>query len=286
MFKNKFTLVEMLIVVAIIGVLASIIIASLSNAREHAYRTSCASNLKQISTTLAVFSTTNRNYVADYNWMHSESMKKNYVCPKDNNPYIMDYQSNNGELINDVETSYGFNLSAYGKKASKLNSRGVVSFDSYDLYGGTESSNDGDSGSDGDASSDGDKGGGEDGNGNKGLGNNTDGNDSDNPHHGDGSYDDDENGGGNNKSGEDTSYEWSEEYGTYGRSNAESSSYSFNGIYPNDANRWYYNNLSFRHLGKACQLLSDGSVIIISQPSGLEFLIYNYDPALNYDFSY
>lgn len=58
--KNIFTLIELLIVIAIIAILASLLLPALNQAKEMGRRTLCASNLKQIALAL-------NEYVYDYN---------------------------------------------------------------------------------------------------------------------------------------------------------------------------------------------------------------------------
>lgn len=59
--SSGFTLVELLTVIAIIGVLAAILIATVGKARESARKAECASNIRQISTALLLYASTNRN---------------------------------------------------------------------------------------------------------------------------------------------------------------------------------------------------------------------------------
>jgi prepilin-type N-terminal cleavage/methylation domain-containing protein/prepilin-type processing-associated H-X9-DG protein len=57
--RAAFTLVELLIVIAIIGVLVGLLMPTVSGARESARRTACASNLRQISGCLTVYAADN-----------------------------------------------------------------------------------------------------------------------------------------------------------------------------------------------------------------------------------
>lgn len=78
--RFEFTLVEMLVVIAIIAVLSSLLLPALGKAKEQARKTLCANNLKQMHTGIFL-------YVGDYdNWMPPAD--KNQCC---HIGYINDY---------------------------------------------------------------------------------------------------------------------------------------------------------------------------------------------------
>lgn len=85
---ERFTLVELLVVVATISLLAAILIPALSAAQERAREASCINNLKNIGQGIAIYGGENRNYLPVYN-----------------NPIAAEYPAR-GHYINGTDSCY------------------------------------------------------------------------------------------------------------------------------------------------------------------------------------
>jgi prepilin-type processing-associated H-X9-DG protein len=64
--RRAVTIVEVLVVVAIIGVLIALLLPAVQSARDAARRTHCANNLKQIGITLLSYETANKHFPSGY----------------------------------------------------------------------------------------------------------------------------------------------------------------------------------------------------------------------------
>lgn len=90
---RKFTLIELLIVIAIIAILLSILLPSLGKARERAYMAVCASNERQHMTGVQLYAKSNENY---YPGVHTVNLGWTMVWAS----RIKVYMGDNYEIFN------------------------------------------------------------------------------------------------------------------------------------------------------------------------------------------
>ncbi len=106
-WKKKFSLIELLVVVAIIGVLASLVLPSLSKVREKGQSTVCKNNLKQLGVTMFMYLDDSDRIIAISNFPNDGPWSTNSNFPGDTS--LLECPSDPDADPEQWQPSYGFN---------------------------------------------------------------------------------------------------------------------------------------------------------------------------------
>ena len=132
--RIAFTLIELLITIAIIAILASMMLPALNKARVSAYTATCTSNMKQIGLAMMLYVDDNDGYYAPWkmgagtnnHWRWTAMLVKNYnvsgytfMCPARPDHMVGDVPSNRAlwkkaKEINIADTQYFWTFPSYG----------------------------------------------------------------------------------------------------------------------------------------------------------------------------
>ncbi len=129
--RRAFTLIELIIVLAVIGLLASLVLPGLSSATERTRSTACRSNLRQVGISLRLY--------LDESQEHFPIMQNRgrnvavpagtaipeVLGPKLGNPAILECPSDRQRWYEDTGSSYFWNFFINGQAASALKVMGL-----------------------------------------------------------------------------------------------------------------------------------------------------------------
>jgi len=128
--RPAFTLIEVLVVVAVLGLLVAILLPSLNRARQSARRTMCLNNIKSLETAHWLYMTSNDGFLIGVGLMHGVADDKPQVAwlnrlqryykdrlvarsPADDSPHWPAEQGGQGVPV-DGKRGYPFRQTSYG----------------------------------------------------------------------------------------------------------------------------------------------------------------------------
>ena len=121
--RNGFSLVELLVVIAVIAILAALMVPALSRAKEKARRIGCLNNLKQLilgshmyaadDDVWGAYAGTTNHYDDDVNWLYPLYVAnlKGYICPSTRNYIRPDLYG--GKVIDLMDNANSPNLDGH-----------------------------------------------------------------------------------------------------------------------------------------------------------------------------
>ena len=97
MNRKRFTLIELLTVIGVIGILMSILLPALSKANGRAHQINCSSNLRQLQMSFMMYANDHRNrmppYVSNSTYLHAGTNWARYTFPYYNDVRLLDCPS-------------------------------------------------------------------------------------------------------------------------------------------------------------------------------------------------
>jgi prepilin-type N-terminal cleavage/methylation domain-containing protein len=129
--ERAFTLIELIVVIAIIGVLAALLLPVLSRAKEAARGANCLSNLHQIGIGLQLYVQDNNNKLP---FMRDKSLTTTNSLPSPDkvlssqlsgNKNIWRCPSDRNQVFEQTDSSYAWNSLLNGEDADHLNAFGI-----------------------------------------------------------------------------------------------------------------------------------------------------------------
>ena len=132
MRRRAFTLVELLVVIAVVAILGALLLPALGRARESARGAACLGNLHQIGIALQVYVSENNNRLpVMFDWSSDSAVNTNgpsmpqVLRPQTGSTNVFACPSDHGGVFGSTGSSYSWNVLLNGQDADHLRLLGM-----------------------------------------------------------------------------------------------------------------------------------------------------------------